>query len=456
MSFDNRDAIDFSQTDIPKLFRSIFVPTLLGMLFNMAFLITDGIFVGHGVGAYGLASVNLIGPIMMIINGTGMLFGIGAGVVAAIHLAQNNEKAARINVTQAFLGAGAVAAVLCVVLYTIPGTVLHLLGVSARLMASTREYYLWFIPTCLLMIVQTLGLFVIRLDGSPRYAMFSNILPALTNIVLDYVFIFPCHMGLRGAALATDLGVGLGAVMVLYYMVRRANVLKLYHLKATLTGLRLAARNVGYMVKVGLSGFIGELAVSAMMLTGNLLFGHYLGDDGVAAYSVACYLFPIVYMLYTAVAQSAQPIISFNYGASDTHRVHQTLRHSMLIALCAGAAVSLVLLLFAPTIIQAFLSPSEAAYAIAVKGLPLFTLGFMAMAVNICAIGYYQSVERARIATILTLLRGVVLMPLAFLLLPRFVGYLGLWLAVPVAEVITLAIIVIMHFSRTPQARQQS
>ena len=87
------------------MFASIFFPTLLGMLFNMAFLLTDGIFVGHGIGSYGLASINLIAPIMMLINGLGMMMGLGVSVVAAIHLSKGNNKAARINVTQAF-GAG--------------------------------------------------------------------------------------------------------------------------------------------------------------------------------------------------------------------------------------------------------------------------------------------------------------------------------------------------------------
>ena len=103
--YDNRDRIDFAHMNIGKLFASLFFPTLLGMLFSMAFIFTDGIFVGHGIGSHGLAAINLVGPMMMLINGLGMMLGMGASVVAAIHLAHGNIKAARINVTQAF-GAG--------------------------------------------------------------------------------------------------------------------------------------------------------------------------------------------------------------------------------------------------------------------------------------------------------------------------------------------------------------
>ena len=154
--YDNRDYIDFGSSNIGKLFASIFFPTLLGMLFNMAFLLTDGIFVGHGIGEHGLATINLIGPIMMLINGLGMMLGMGASVVAAIHLSQGNEKAARINVTQAFMAGIGVSVAMGTFCYLLPDTVLGLLGVKGVLYTSTKEYYLWFLPTCLLLMIQSI------------------------------------------------------------------------------------------------------------------------------------------------------------------------------------------------------------------------------------------------------------------------------------------------------------
>lgn len=440
MAFDNRDSIDFGKSDIQPLFRSIFVPTLLGMLFNVAFVITDGIFVGHGVGPSGLACVNLVAPIMMLITGLGMMFGVGSSVVAAIHLAQENQKAARINVTQAFLASTFVSIVLGVVLYSKPHFVLSLLGVSDELMAQAQEYYLWFIPTCLFLMFQIVGEFVIRQDGAPRYAMFANMIPAIINIILDFVFIFPCGLGLKGAALATDIGTGMGAFMTLYYMIFKAQDLKFHRIKRTWTSIRLTLRNIGYMGKLGFSAFIGELAISIMMLTGNIVFGKYLGDNGVAAYSVICYLFPVVYMVYSAVASSAQPIISFNHGAKQGDRVHHTFRHSVTISLIFGTAMTLLFCLLPTTIISVFLSPEAASFDIAVKGLPLYALGFVFVAFNVSAIGYYQSTEQAGYATLLMLLRGLILLVPAFILMPRWFGTLGLWLAVPAAEVLTSAI----------------
>lgn len=451
--YDNRDNIDFGKNRIGKLFASIFFPTLLGMMFNMAFLLTDGIFVGHGIGEHGLATINLIGPIMMLINGLGMMLGMGASVVAAIHLSHGNVKAARINVTQAFMAGIAVSVAMGAFCYLFPDTVLKMLGVKGDLYAPTREYYLWFLPTCLLLMIETLGLFVIRLDGSPRYAMLSNIIPAVVNGVMDYIFIFPCHWGVMGAALATDIGGLVGALMVGYYMLFRTRTLHLYPLKRTWTSLRLTLRNVGYMVKVGAPGLVGEAAVSVMMLSGNLAFMKHIGDDGVAAYSIACYLFPLVYMICNAVAQSAQPIISYNYGAGERRRVSHTLRFSLGVSVVVGALVSMLFLFFSPQMVLCFLNRDVAAYGIAAEGLPYYGAGFLFMAINICMVGYLQSIEKSGAAIIFTLLRGMVLLVAAFVLLPRTAGVRGLWLAVPCAELATTAAIALYGLWLRPREK---
>lgn len=451
--YDNRDRIDFAHSNIGKLFSSLFFPTLLGMLFSMAFIFTDGIFVGHGIGSHGLAAINLVGPMMMLINGLGMMLGMGASVVAAIHLAHGNVKAARINVTQAF-GAGiSFSLIMAVFCYVFPNAVLTLLGAKGALYPYALEYYLWFMPTCLLNMVSVLGMFVIRLDGSPRYAMMSNILPAIVNGVLDYLFIFPLHMGLVGASLATDIGGLVGTGMVVYYMLFKTNTLKIYRLKMSLTSLRLTLRNLGYIMKVGLSGFVGEIAVAVMMLTGNWMFKRYLGEHGVAAYSVSCYLFPLVYMIYNAVAASSQPIISFNHGAGEKKRVLHTLRFSLVVAIGMGLLMFLLMYCFAPTVVSCFLDTQAPAYQLAAEGLPYYSMGFLFMAVNICVVGYLQSVERAGLATFYTLMRGVVFLVAAFIILPLLFGVTGLWLSVPVAETLTTLLIAVFVIKNKPAAQ---
>lgn len=445
MAFDNRDSIDFGKENIPKLFRSIFIPTFLGMLFNAVFVLTDGIFIGHGVGANGLASVNLVAPIMMVITGLGMMFGIGCAVVAAIHLAQGKVKVARINITQSFLACLLISIVLLLVLYTCPKTVFRILGVTEGLTSMAMDYYLWFLPTCVFLMIQIWGEFVIRLDGSPRYVMCANIIPAIINIVLDYTFIFPCHLGLKGAALATDIGCGVGAAMTLYYMFFLREKLSFYPYKFSKTSHRLAIRNIGYMVRLGFAAFLSEFAISVMILAGNIAFAKSLGDAGVAAYSVICYLFPVVNMIYIAVAQSAQPIISYNYGAKQAQRVKDTFRYSVLVSLLIGVIATLIFFLLATPVVSAFIESTEGAHTLAVRGLPLYALCFVFIAFNVSAIGYFQSVEKATMATSMMVLRGILLPILAFIFLPMMIGETGLWLAIPISEALT-ALVEIIYF----------
>lgn len=451
---DNRDNIDFGNSDIKKLFSRFFFPTLLGMLFSMAFIFTDGIFVGHGIGPQGLAAINLVGPIMMLISGLGMMFGMGASVVAAIHLSKDNVKAARINTTQAYIAGIITSFLIGTMCYCFPTPILTLLGAKGSLFEAAYEYYIWFIPTCLLMMIETIGLFIIRLDGSPRYAMMSNMVPALVNIALDYVFIFPLQMGLKGASLATDIGGLVAVIMVSYYMIFRTKTLKLYRLKTTRKSLGLSIRNVGYMIRLGASGLVGELAVSVMMLSGNLMFKRYMGTDGVSAYSIACYLFPLVYMLYNAVAQSAQPIISFNYGANKTGRVGKTLTFGIFVSVVLGLVITILFVLFSKSIVGIFLDSGERAAVLASEGLPYYAAGFVFMAINICMVGYYQSIERSGAAVLLTMLRGIVFVVLAFILLPIWFGTKGLWLSIPMAEILTTATICIWQLIKTKQLKK--
>jgi len=454
--FDNRDDIDFGTADIGRLFSKYFFPTLMGMLFSMAFIITDGIFVGHGIGPEGLAAINLVGPIMMIISGLGMMFGIGASVVAAIHLSHDNTKAARINVTQAFMAGIVTSLIVGIVCYCFPHAVLRMLGADGALYGIAYEYYIWFLPTCMLMMIECIGLFVIRLDGSPTYAMIANIIPAVVNIILDYIFIFPMRLGIMGASLATDIGGLVAVLMVVFYMVFKAKTLKLHRIKMSLVSLRLSLRNVWYMIRTGVSGLVGEVAVATMMLAGNLMFKRYLGSDGISAYSIVCYLFPLVYMIYNAVAQTAQPIVSYNYGAGLMQRVRRTLQYSMLASTGIGLAITLVFVFFSPQIVRIFLDEGSVAGALASEGLPYYAIGFVFMAINICMVGYYQSVEKSAEAVTVTMLRGIIFLVLSFILAPKLLGEKGLWLAIPIAELLTVVCVLIGYNVRRNRPKAES
>lgn len=439
----DRDSVDFGKGGIVQTFGRVFVPTLAGMLFSAIFILTDGIFVGHGIGNSGLAAVNLVVPIFNIATALGMMFAVGVSVIAAIHLSQGNAKAARIIVTQAYMAILALGLILGIVLYSFPTAILKILGTSEVLMPMCTDYYLWFIPCILFLMVQMVGQFVIRLDGSPKFASLVEIIPACINIFLDWLFIFPLDYGIAGAAAATSIGGFAGIAMVTWYMARRCHTLRLYRLKCSVTSVVLTFRNMAYMVKVGISAFLGEFTMSVLTLVGNRTFIEALGEDGVAAYSVVCYLIPVVFMVYSAISQSAQPIISFNYGAGDSRRVGRTFGLTIGLSAFMGLVFTVFFYVFSKPIVSVFLVKTSSAYALCIDGLPLYSLGFVFMAIALTVIGYFQSVEKSFVATVLTLLRGLVLPVAALLTLPSVWHTAGLWLSVPIAEALTTVAIVI-------------
>lgn len=438
-----RDTIDFGKMDIPVLFRKMFVPTLLGMLLASSMNIADGAFVGHGAGSDALAAVNIVAPFFLLATGVGLMFGSGSSIVASIHLAHGNRKAADINVTQAFTVSFLIMIVAAVLVMLFTEPVARAMGSSDTLMPYVKDYMRWVIPAMPFGMLMSVGLFIVRLDGNPVYAMICNSLPAILNIVLDYVCVFPLGMGIEGAALATATAEIVGSLMIGVYMLHYTRTLKIYRPKFTLKSIWLTLRNTGYQMKLGASAMIGELAIACMMLTGNFVFISYLGEDGVAAFSVACYCFPLVFMIGNAIAQSAQPILSYNFGAGNTIRVHQTFRLSIGVAAVCGALTTLAGTTGSGAIVSVFLDSSSQAAEIATRGLPWFSLAFVFFALNLVWIGYCQSLERFKAASFYMLLRGLIFVVPAFIFLPRVLGFEGLWLAVPLSEALTFAVIAI-------------
>lgn len=438
-----RDSIDFGKSKIGPLFRSIFFPTLLSMVFTSLLTVVDGIFVGQGVGSDALAAVNIVAPLFLVTTGIALMFGVGVSVVASIHLSQGNNKAADINVTQALVVAPMLMAILSVILYFGRIPFLRVMGCSDALLPLALQYLIPLLPGCVFILIETIGTFVIRLDGSPRFASAVGIVPGILNIFLDWLFVFPMKMGIAGSSVATTVCCAIASAMVAWYMLRRSQSVRLYRLKLSRTSLYLTVRNIGYMSRSGFSSMLGELAMSMIMLTGNYVFIRWMGEDGVAAFSVACYLYPIVFMVNNSVAQSAQPIISFNYGAGKEDRVREAFRLSLRTAAICGLLATAVLTLGATPLISLFLQAGTKPYEIATAGLPLFAVSSVFFALNIAIIGYYQSIERNGQATLYMLLRGLVFLVPAFVLMPQLIFPQGMWLAVPVSECLTLGVILL-------------
>ncbi len=438
-----RDSLDFKSMSVEKLFTKLLVPTIMGMAASALFTVVDGIFVGNGIGSDAMAAVNISAPIFMIITGVGLMFGMGGGILTSINLSQGKKKVANINFTQSVIALVFISLVMTLLLTIFPHKIATLFGSDEYLMDMVVEYLFWFsisLPFTVLVVALP---FFIRLTN-PKISMWAMLAATVVNIILDYLFIFVFKWGLFGAAIATDIGEFVGAAIMIIYLFRHSIAIRFVWLKLSVKSLLLTLRNVGYMIKLGFSVFLSEITISVMIISGNYVFMDYMGADGVAAYSVICYLFPIIFMVFNATVQSAQPIISYNYGCGQMKRSDNALRLSMLFTLAFAFSIMLLFICFTRSIVTLFIpDTASAAWGYAVAGLPLFATDYLFFGINIIIIGYYTSIERLRRAISLTVLRGI--LPVVFFFtFPLLLDVNGIWLAVAAGDITTTVVIVIL------------
>ena len=437
----NRDTINFQKEPATTLFRKLLIPTLLGSIAMSAVSTIDGIFVGHGVGADGVAAVNIVVPIYQLIAGLGLMIGSGCSIVSTIHLSYQKQKVARINITQALVISTLFTVAIVIAVLLFPIKTARLLGTSETLQPLVLDYLKWIMPAFAFEIWMLIGLFIIRLDGSPRFAMWCNIVPALLNIILDWLFIFPLGMGVKGAAIATMASLVTGGLMAASYLLFFARSLRLIPLKISTKSLRLAWRNIGYQCKIGSSSLLGELTMAVFIYIGNWQFMRYLGDSGVGAFGIACYYTPFFFMIGNAIAQSAQPIISYNYGIGHWQHIRETRRLLLRTTLAFGGSLTLLFIFFPKSLVGLFVDTQSPAGEMASAGFPYLGTGIIFFITNIAAIGYFQSLERIKESTLFVLMRGFILLIPSFYLLPFVFGAAGMWLAMPVTEILTSMVI---------------
>lgn len=440
-----RDAIDLGSVNVFKLFSKYFIPTLLGMLSISAVTAIDGIFVGHGVGSDGVAAINICIPMLMLLMGVALMLGAGCSVVASIHLARDKRRVARMNVTQTLVFATLITLVPSVVIMFFPDATGRLLGSSDRLLPLVKDYLLWFIPSLLFEMWMTISLFIIRLDGAPKLAMWCNVIPAAINVVLDWLFIFPLGLGVTGAAAATTLSLVFGGIICMGYLLFHARHLRPVMPKWSRKSLRLSLRNIEYQCRIGSSALLGECTMAMFIFVGNQIFMCYLGDDGVGAFGIACYYMPFVFMVGNAIAQSAQPIISYNFGTGQHSRAVVTERIALLTAIVCGATVTLLFVCYPEWLVGLFVDSTVSAARIAIDGFPLISAAFICFILNLTTIGYYQSVEWIHRATVFALLRGMIFLVPSFILLPHALGASGIWLALALSEAATTVCIAAVY-----------
>lgn len=423
---------------------------VMGMLGLSCYILADTFFVSKGLGADGLTALNLAIPVYSFIHGSGLMIGMGGGTMYAISKSRGDHDGAN----RAFTTAAFLIAVFAAVFFLLglfcSELITGLLGADASVFQMCRTYLrviLLFAPAFM---TNNLLLCFVRNDGAPQLSMMAMIGGSLSNIVLDYLFIFPFQMGIFGAVFATGLAPVISMLILSPYFIRKRNA---FHLcKCRLLG-RLPFR----ILTTGLPSLITEVSSGIVMIVFNLIIMRLQGNIGVAAYGIIANLSLVVIAAYTGIAQGIQPLISSSYGAGLHANMRKILRYALTTLVLLSAAIYASVFFGAEQITVLFNSEQNPVLQeIAVPGLRYYFTACLFAGFNIILSFYFTSSERRLPAQVISILRGFALiLPLAFLLSSVW-GMTGVWCVFPATELLVsmIAVILLLLQDREKQTKQ--
>ncbi len=436
-----RETAFLGKQPIGSLLLRLSLPAMVGMLVQASYNLVDAFFIGWGVGPMGLAGTAVAFPLHFFVMGIATMGGIGAASLVSRSLgagdAERADRALGTLVTLA-LAAGLSAAFLGRAFLP---QLLALLGASGAILPPARTY----IAIILLGIpfhVLGVGLNnVVRAEGNARVAMFTMLVSAGANTVLDPLFIFGFGWGIAGAAWATVISQALVVAWLGNYLFsgRSALKLKAEHLVPRKDILRqIVAVGASEFTRLTASGFTATVVVHSM--------GRFGSPLAVAAYGVISRVLSLFFMPMMGISQGLQPILGYNYGAGNWSRAHRSVRLSVAAATVISTAGFLVLTLFPGPVFGLFTADAELR-AIGTRSLRMMTLGFACIGFQTIGSTLFQALGKGAPALFLSLSRQVLLFLPLVIVLPRLLGLPGVWLAFPAADLLS-AFITFAFFSK--------
>jgi len=416
------------EKEIPKLLLKFSIPAIVGMLVNALYNFVDMVFIGQGVGPLGIAGVRIGFPLIVIGMAFSMLIGIGANSLISIRLGQKRKEDAELILGNAFVTMIAIGAVLTILGLAFMEPLLKLFGASQDVMPYAKGYFRIILFG---VIFQMIGMGMnnfIRGEGNPKTAMLTMLIGAVLNTILDPIFIFAFGWGIKGAALATILSLIISASWVLYYFFFGNSLLKIRK-----PNLRIRFDILKSIVAIGLAPFAMQLAASVLVIFMNQGLAKYGGDIAVSAMGIINNIASLFMMVVFGINQGAQPIIGYNYGAQKYDRVKSALKYAI------GAATAVVTIgyisinLFAPQMIGLFSNDPEL-IDIGSRGLRRVLMFMPIIGFQIVSSAYFQAVGKPKQSMLLSLSRQVLILIPLVLILPKFIGLIGLFTAGPIAD----------------------
>jgi putative MATE family efflux protein len=439
MGFEGRKNLDRSkqlgEEKVLSLLVKFSIPAIIGMLVNALYAVVDRVFVGNGVGSLGMAGAAIGLPISFIIMACAMLVGIGANTLVSIRLGEQKKEEA-----EKIMGNALTLLIIIPIILTIVGLyflepMLRFLGASEAVMPYAKTFNGIILLGAVL---QTVGFGMnnfIRSEGNPKIAMFTMLIGAILNVILNPLFIFVFDMGIAGSAIATVISQGVSAAWVLYYFIWGKSMLKL-----RIPNFKLRLGIVGKIVTLGAAPFLMQLAASVLNAIMNNSLITYGGDVAVSAMSAVMSITMLFLMPTFGINQGVQPIIGYNYGAKKYDRVKEALKLAILGATMIVTLGFAVTHLFSLQLMTMFNSKDTELITFGAHALRVFLIFMPIIGFQIVGSNYFQAVGKPLQASLLSLSRQVLILIPAMLILPKYYGLDGVLYAGPLSDLVSCII----------------
>lgn len=406
---------------------------ILGMMGISAYILADTFFISRAAQGDGITALNLVLPVYALIFAIGAMISVGSATRFAIGRASGEKQPERY-----FTNALWWTAILSLPFFALglfaPGQLISLLGGDGTIMqvgAPYTQVFLLFTPFFMWNSVLTA---FVRNDGDPSLAMLATLSSSLFNIVMDYVLMFPCGMGMTGAALATAVSPIVSMLVCSLHFLRGRNTLRLPRMLPE-------AGRLWRSCQVGVAAFVGEISSGVATLVFNFLILALSGNVGVAAFGVVANVAMVATSIFSGISQGAQPLLSDFHGRGDHAAVRHVLHLSVGTALTLAVLIMLAAFLLAEPVVAVFNSEGDPVMAeLAVQGMRLYFPGYLFAGFNIVGTGYLSAIAAAKWASITSLLRGLVAIVVCAIVMAALFGMTGVWLAFAAAEAITAAV----------------
>lgn len=419
--------------NVRKQFAKYVSQNIFGMIGISLYILADTFFIAQAVGADGITALNLVLPLYSFIFAIGQMIGVGSAIRFAVENGQGREKKFPW-FSNALIWTTLFGAIFMLIGLLFPEQLVALMGGDASIVVVGAPYTRIFMSFSIFFMWNHVCNAFVRNDGSPTIAMAATLFSSLFNIVFDYILMYPMHMGMEGAALATACSPIVGILICMVHILSKRSSLKFHLMKPDAQKLWLSCQ-------VGVSAFIGEMSSGVTTLAFNYLILGLAGNTGVAAYGVVANLAIVVMALFNGIAQGSQPIVSDYYGRNERAMIRRVSRMGFCLSFVFAVLIVVIMWLYPAQLTAVFNKADDPVLAMyAEEGLRLYMLGFFFAGWNMLGASVLSAMEQARAAFVASMLRGFVLILLCAFALAALFGMTGVWLSYPVAEALTLVV----------------